>query len=230
MPQKHCLLAILTAISFTAQAQNTPVILELEGKYNKRNVLNDTDSFYKPASLMSYNASLLVGFRLSKNWVGGVIMGYGKQNFVESYLVHSGLYTLYYTDQITNTVWTAGLFCRHTHFFNQWVFLYGQAEALIADSKNDAGQILPYATVAVPSNGVEAPADYGYLSGRLYPAVGINIVNGWGVNLSIGGIEYLRLVRQGYAATTSVNVTLGQQFNLGVHKFVGKPKGKTKKA
>jgi len=57
----------------------------------------------------------------------------------------------------------------------------------------------------------------------LFPAIGVNIIQGFGAHMDIGGISY-----NTYNATDGqspnmhhFNITFGQQFSVGIHKIIG---------
>lgn len=226
MAKKYPYIVFLSLLTAKVYAQNGRLLLEAGGGYNKRKISNDTGSFYKPATLNYYDVSLRVGYRLARNWVGGIILEHGKKDYLQTLIVHSGLQSLYYTGKINATTQTYGLFCRHTHFFNQWIFVYGQAEAAAFTTKVETETPLPYPTIPVPADRSETPTEPAGFAIRLFPAVGLNIIHGWGLDLSIGGLEYNRTNNNYDYFTKTVTITLGQQFNMGIHKFIGNNKKK----
>ena len=223
MPKRALLITLFTASTFMALAQSGRFVVEAGGAYNKRNISNDSGTFYKPAALSYYNITVRAGYRLSKNWIAGAVVAYGVKDYIESALMQTPGYTVYYTTKVTTTQRVAGLFFRYTHTINPWIFIYGQTEVVTFSCKNDEGAVQYYPTVGIPADRYDIPQEYTATAIRIFPAIGLNVLKGWGIDLNVGGIAYQRTVfSNDNTIEGAFSVTLGQQYSLGLHKFIGR--------
>lgn len=220
MPKKLLSVLGLSLIGFIARGQYGRLLIEAGGSYNKRNVNNDTGTFYQPVSLSAHSISVRLGYNINKHWTVGFIYQHDAQDYLDALYVHAGGYTTYYTTRMKSLNTTFGAYGRYSWYLNEWLYLYGQLEAVQYKRTNETGETtssLPIATSVYPTG---VPLNNHGLSARAFPAIGINVIKGFGLDLNIGGIAQ-DLYRADEFNDNSFSVTLGRQFNMGLHKFIG---------
>lgn len=144
------------------------------------------------------SVSPVVGYQFANAWTAGLILGYGH---VEDKQL----------GQVTNSgnTWEVGPFVRYTHALSSWVSLYGQFQATYLD-QGKVDQFNAYQGEAL-----------------LYPALFFDVKNGFGINLSLGGLSYTYdHIQSGGTTQQMVNLTFGNTVLIGVSKnFGGHRKG-----
>ena len=134
-----------------------------------------------------------VGYQFTGNWAAGIAGSYGRQNFKPE----TG------AENRTNT-YKLGGFTRYTHTFNTIFSLYGQGDVYCQSGK----------TQEIRSNG------WGI---SIVPTVGINVSNGFALNVSFGGISYeTSKVKHADHGTETFDLNFGQQVGIGISKNFGR--------
>lgn len=220
MSKKLLSVIALTCFASVSHAQYGGLLIEAGGAYNKRDVNNDTGSFYKPVSLSSYSISFRCGYNINKHWSVGFIYQHDARDYIDAMSITVGGYTTYYTTRMRSISTTLGAYGRYNWYLNQWLYIYGQLEAAQFKRTNKTGAVTsaPPVATTVDQNGV--PRNSNGTGIRAFPAIGINVIKGFGFDVNIGGISK-ELYHDDEINDNSFSVTLGRQFNLGLHKFIG---------
>ena len=141
----------------------------------------------------SFNVNPGVGYQFSDNWTAGVNLGYGQSKYNPS-----GMGSTSKTD-----FYNAGVFARYTKPLGTIFSLFGQANAGYQGSKSGSAK----------SNGFAV---------EVFPAVALNVHNGFALNFSFGGISYgTSKVKGASGSTNTFNLNFGQQANFGISKTFG---------
>lgn len=214
--------AILVSITH-AWAQSDVWLIEAGGAYKHINIAeNGPSGFSEPLSLKDWNVIGNIGCKVKNNVSLGVTVGYGQKDYVD-------FSSSYYTGQTTTAIiWSAGVWGRYSYTVNSWLFIYSQLNISKFTVDTKVVKEFNQAPVAIPSDYYGTPLRSDGFTGNLYPAVGFNIVNGFGIDISMGGIEYSSNKPTGIT-DKELNITIGQQFRFGLHKFIrSTPKEKKK--
>lgn len=153
--------------------------------------------------LDSYDWSPYLGYQFADRWTIAA-----KVAFTKADLNASSLEQLGWEDGNTKTTRIGG-FVRYTQPLSETFAVYGELGGGWQEAKTKGYN-------ATTSN-IENKAD-GYYIG-FNPALFINFKNNFGLNFSIGGVEYSHLKTKGINQKQStVNVTFGNAFNIGISK------------
>ena len=134
-----------------------------------------------------------IGYQFSEHWTAGIAGGFGHAKFEPS----SG------KDQKSN-MYRAGGFGRYTHIFNNIFSLYGQGDVYYHGLKIED----------VKSNGFGV---------ALTPVVGINVSNGFALNISFGGMSFETIkIKDADNPTKTFDVNFGKNVAIGVSKSFGR--------
>jgi len=134
-----------------------------------------------------------VGYQFTGNWTAGIAGSYGRQKFKPE----TG-------DENTTNTYKLGGFIRYTHTFNAIFSLYGQGDVYYQGSKNQD----------IRSNG------WGI---SVIPTIGINVSNGFALNISFGGVSYeASTVKHAAHGADSFDMNFGQQVGIGISKNFGR--------
>ncbi len=217
------LIALLTIILSAAlsYAQSGAWLVEANGTY-KHNTFSDNSSpFGTSVSLNHSNVALNIGCPAEKKFHIGVTVLYAQKDFVDFLSGASGYKT-------TATTWAAGVWGRYTYTVNSWLFVYTQIS--VTKFATDVRETQEYTqqSVIIPSEYYGTPLKTNGFNANFYPAVGFNIARGYGLDLSVGGIDYTVSKPTGLT-DKELNITFGQQFRLGLHKFLNFDKKEKKK-
>ena len=219
--KKIIILAATTLLSTGAFAQPDAWIIETNGIY-KHTALSSGGWGTTPISVNTWNLSVNAGVKVSSHFFVGMTAGYGQKDYI-SYSYNGS------SDGVKMAALTSaiGAWGRYSYNINSWLFLYAQAN--IIKLSTDVKQVEEYAQppAGIPSDNYGTPVKSSGMGVNLYPAVGFNIIHGFGINLSLGGIDYTTSQPTGIN-DRELNVTLGQEFRLGLHKFINS-NGKNKK-
>ena len=137
-----------------------------------------------------------IGYQFSNNWTAGLV---------------ADIKTIKYTGS-ANTVskdnsFGIGPFVRYTKNLSNVFAVYGQLQGVFG-SANNGGSKSTQANVSA------------------FPAIFINVKNGFGLNFTVGGIGYSSTKPSGERATSSFNLTFGQSVGIGISKNFGTGKKK----
>ena len=208
---KKVMLALLVLISVTeiTNAQKGTYLL-----YGNVGFTANTDSIGSKTN--SYNFNPGIGYQFKDNWTLGlnIAIGGSQQETVVGN-VPTGNYN-------KTTSFNIGPFIRYSYPLGNIFSIYGQFELNYL-----SGTISPYDLVS---------GSYSGFGTDFFPAIGVNIKNGWALNLSIGGISYQTKTYKGDlyvnsngGVTNSANqfaVTFGQGATFGISKNFGGSKKK----
>ncbi len=221
MPLKFnlCTGVLLTVLS-TAQAQNkNSVLVELSGAYHQRSLDNDTGSFFKPASVSRAAIAARVGYSFTQHLSAGLIAEYTTADNIEASYTTVGGLTYYTTAKERTYGWAAGIYGRYTYSVNNWLFIYGQLDAEKYKISKKVLETSSPPVISMPGDYTLVPDPADGIAARLLPCIGLNVARGFGIDLSVGGIQYNQYSNDNVQNST-FSVTLGQQFRLGLHKFI----------
>lgn len=141
----------------------------------------------------SFNVNPGIGYQFTDNWTAGVNLGYGQSKYNPSGLGATS----------TTKNYNAGVFARYTKPLGTIFSLFGQANAGYEGSDFGSGK----------TNGFGA---------EVFPAVALNVHNGFALNFSFGGISYgSTKVKGASESTNSFDLNFGQQANFGISKTFG---------
>ncbi len=142
----------------------------------------------------SFSINPGVGYQFTDNWTAGVQLGYGQTKFNPSGIGASS----------TSKDYNAGLFARYTKPLGNVFSIFGQGNVGYVGTENAGG---------IKSNGFGV---------EVFPAVALNVHNGFALNFSFGGISYGTTKLKGASGSTnSFNLNFGQQANFGISKNFG---------
>jgi hypothetical protein len=207
---KKIMLALIVLVSLTevATAQKGSILL-----YGNIGFTAASDSFSAKSSAYTINPG--IGLQLNDRWTAGLNIAFGgTRQDATTIGIPSGNYN-------TTSFFNIGPFLRYAYPISNVFSIYGQAELNYLSGKST-----PYLTDGSTYTGFGA---------NLFPAIGINIKNGYAINLSFGGIAYQTKTYKGndYSnnpnmanATSQFAITLGQGATFGISKNFG---GTTKK-
>ena len=210
-------IAMILLFSTAAIAQKNTWMIYGNAAYDNENYTNNANNPGvpgTPVTLVSWNVSPGIGYQFSNHFMIGVEGGYGKQDGIEP--SYPGFYG---SGKNTSALWQAGLFGRYTSWLGKRFFVYTQLSATkysVDVTSGYSGSTIPY---GYPNN-PEMPDGNGFMV-TLFPAVGVNILQGFGVHIDIGGISYSTFNAFTTLDQHHFNITLGRQFSFGIHKIIG---------
>ena len=215
-------LLILFAVmlfSFRAMAQNNTWIVDLNGGLDNRKYTPVNYSSAEPLTINGWSLNTAIGRHLSNHFVLGLLGGYGQQQEVDQYSYGNGIYD---TRKYRITSWHVGAFGRYNYSISRRIFVYSQFSIskysrdyqLISSTENYV--IAPPSSYDV----VLVPEGNGLII-SVFPAIGFNILQGWGVHMDVGGIYYDRFNSTASYDRNEIKVNFGQSFSFGIHKIIG---------
>ena len=144
-----------------------------------------------PNDIKSTNLSLnpTVGYQFNENWTAGVKAEIGSSKYTSNTNVVSKSSSI-----------GVGPFVRYTKTLSNIFSLYGQLEGMFGTNK---------------SNGTKTSTSTNV---NLFPAVYVNVKNGFGLSFSFGGLGYSSNKPTGGKATNSFGINFGQTANIGIQK------------
>lgn len=224
--KKALLLSALVIMSLAnAFAQTGTLLVEANGTY-KQNKITGTSYYSAPseaATMHNWDINIIAGYQLHKNIIAGINIGYGEKDYLNYY---SGANNA--GQQNTATKFQMGAWGRYTYSVNSWLFIYTQLGVTKYNIDVRATKDFNVPPVAIPGEYYGTPTRANGLQVSLYPAVGFNIINGYGIDLSIGNIGYDHYKATAISENRSY-FTLGQEFRFGLHKFLYAAKNVKKK-
>ncbi len=141
----------------------------------------------------SFNINPGVGYQFSDNWTAGVNLGYGQTKFNPEGIGATS----------TTKEYNAGLFARYTKPLGSIFSIYGQGNAGYMGTDFDGSK----------SNGFGV---------NIFPAVAVNVYNGFALNFSFGGISYESTKVKGASESRNeFDLSFGQQAHFGISKNFG---------
>lgn len=197
--KKSFMLLLCAGSVITASAQKGSVLLF--GNFGGAAAINNDVSSTMKYSNFGITPGL--GYQLSDRWTLGVE---GTFNYSRAHA------TGIQYESARQVIAGGGLFARYTVPINNLLFFYTQGEALYSVSKNF-------------NNGFES-AGGNNLNLRISPHIGINIKNGYALNIGFGSVGY-NLQRFSGISTSTFTYNFSQGFSIGLSKNFIKHKKKT---
>jgi len=136
-----------------------------------------------------------IGYQFSDKWTAGIAGGYGHEKLQDT----NG-------SETKSSDYKAGGFLRYAHVFNPIFSIYGQSDIYYHGKKEQS----------VRSNGIAA---------AIVPTIGINVSNGFALNVSFGGISYEHIKAKGANdATNDLNMNFAHEISIGISKNFARKK------
>ncbi|RRB06510.1 outer membrane beta-barrel protein [Larkinella rosea] len=137
----------------------------------------------------SFNFSPAVGYQFTDNWTAGLALTTGSMKATTSV-----------GGEVKTSSFAVGPFIRYAMPLSDIFALYGQFNADILSSK----------TAGVTSNGVR---------GTFFPAIGVNMKNGFALNFSFGGLSFASQKPKGASdSMTDFKFNFGSGAGFGISK------------
>ncbi len=197
---KKLILALLAAGTITTANAQEPHSILLYGNLDFTSNSHDTlggSSYNHPAKSTMWDANIGIGYQFNRHWTIGLQVMWG-QDAYKDYAGHKN----------TNNNYMVGPFARYSHYI-------GKSETFYYYSQIDFDYHGGYHT----AEGAAATGKHNGIYVGVYPALGINVGKGMGLNFAIGGINYTTDKTEGVVyATNTFNFTFGHQVNVGISK------------
>ncbi|PQJ10055.1 hypothetical protein CJD36_015260 [Flavipsychrobacter stenotrophus] len=206
--------SVMLLSTVTSYAQKNTWIVDAGANVNHQTIPSYS-SGYPSLSLSGAGLNIAIGRQLSNHFAVGILGGYGsQQQLIGDY---SGISSHVY--KATFNTWNIGVYGRYTYWLNKHLYLYSQLSATHHDYsvKSELLQYnypvvyQPYFTSGTQPDGLDV---------TLLPAVGVNLIKGYGIHADVGGLSYTR-TGGGGNAVNGVNLNIGQSFHFGLHKIIG---------
>lgn len=220
------LLILATFCAFAATAQKGTTIIDADGSYDRQ--VFSPQSPYPQQTLQNWSLNIAAGKQLGKHFSAGISAGIGDGQFMAYRKITIPVAS------IPGLQWEAvkysrlniqlGLWSRYTYWINKRFFLYSQLSAgyQVQSTSKMSGVYAYYAPITSSPYAPSAEWPQAGITATLFPALGMNIIKGYGVHMNIGGITYTHAkVGDGSAIYSNINVNFGQQFRFGLHKIIG---------
>ncbi|GAB3005750.1 outer membrane beta-barrel protein [Niabella terrae] len=151
-----------------------------------------------------------IGYQFNDNWTAGVVGSIAtNKNRVPISLIDEleGLPGTTYAEDVKTTTLGVGPFVRYTQPLSEVFSLFGQLQ----------GQYLS-STMKEDGENIDSQEQTGFNVG-FFPAVFINVKNGFGLNFNIGGIEYTsKKFNETDIKNSNFNVNFGKSVSIGISK------------
>jgi len=238
--------ASLAATSFAQGHNNAPMgglllygigsFSNTHGTYSTKYGIGNTKSTDQPR-MLNWEVSPGLGFNVMDNLTIGVDFNYtgSKTTYDRSGLNYLGNIPV---DQTKSFDYAVGPFVRWTCPIGEHFFMYDQLEAHYLRGRYTNR----YVTAQVGGNSFVADDSYKGVDVSLTPAIGIMVTHSLGLSFGIGGISYA-YTKWDYSPTNEalshspqqaplagssfssknndLNITFGNQFNIGIQKYIG---------
>jgi hypothetical protein len=195
---KKTVLALVTLIclSTAVNAQTGSILLygNIGFNTNSNGGVNDAINASGPGSKGSFYINPGVGYQFNKAWTAGVEGGY---NYADN-----GTY-------ITKD-YSAGAFLRYSQHIAGVFSAYEQLGLGYQGASEATGTI----------NGIETQKFTGFYA-HIIPTIYADIKNGFGLNFSVGGLEYSSFKPTGGQTSSTFGLTFGKQPTIGLSKNFG---------
>ncbi|MGN7783519.1 hypothetical protein ACTJIJ_03295 [Niabella sp. 22666] len=113
--------------------------------------------------------------------------------------------------------WVMGPFLRYTEKLSDIFSVFGQLEGLYMSGKRDWGT--KTSSPESPTQLVREETSFNGVRLRLFPAVFVNVKKNFGLNLSIGGIEYQKYgQKDSDKKPSSFSLSFGKTASIGISK------------
>ena len=201
-------LAIALAAANLASAQKGSILLYGNITYSHSSNTNSSTTGVQSDKSTALSIAPGIGYQFSDNWTVGLNLGYA----------HTGnSYTTSTTQTSDVDQYIVGPFLRYSRPLTSWVSLYGQFDA----EYQLQGKTYQYSTEGNQQH---------QLFFDVYPALFFPVKNGFGLNVSFGGVDYASSRVSGISGTkgSTFNLTFGQAAMIGVSKNFGGHKAAAK--
>lgn len=214
MKKMHLVCSAMALLAtMTATAQKNTWVVDAGAGISHQNISSTT-----PAPDLSLNAgsvNVAIGRQLSNHFAIGILGGYGSQQQIEGNYYGNNFRSF----KETLNTWNVGIYGRYTYWINKHLFIYSQLSATQHNYSINSTEIgsnypvayQPYLTSATQPEGINV---------NLMPAVGVNLIKGYGIHMDVGGLNYMHS-EAGVSPLNIVNLNIGQSFHFGLHKIIG---------
>lgn len=141
----------------------------------------------------TFNFSPAVGYQWDDHWTGGLVLGTSSTKSTTA----SGA-------DLKTSQFTVGPFVRYAWALSDIFAVYGQFNATYLSSKQDAD------------------TRYNGFQGVFFPAIGVNMKNGFALNFGFGNLSYSTAkVKNSSSNLNDFKLTFGDGVNFGISKNFG---------
>lgn len=202
---KKFVLTLMAAAGFTAAANAQAGSILVYGNAGISSEKNEVGSAETKTFSGQFNPG--VGYQFNDNWTVGLNINFAGEKETDA------------ADNVKkNTGYMVGPFVRYTQPLSNIFSVFGQANVgyLGGKTKNE------------PKVGASTEDTYNGFRAEAFPAIGVNVKNGFALNFGFGGIAFnTRSWDKADATTTGFSLTFGQQVNVGISKNFGGRKART---
>ncbi|ANH83618.1 hypothetical protein A8C56_00970 [Niabella ginsenosidivorans] len=204
---KKIVLSIFSlAVIAGANAQSGTVLVGGNVDFNSRSF---KDSSGNKDNMNYFQFSPTIGYQFNDNWTVGVVgsVSTTKNSSIAESDDVIGISGIQYDDKVKTTAWGVGPFVRYTAPLSDIFSVYGQLQGQYQSSQ-----------VKYDGKNLDSEKRNGFNVG-FFPAVFINVKNGFGLNFNIGGIEYTSMkYKQSQDKVNNFNITFGRSVGIGISK------------
>ena len=151
-----------------------------------------TDSASK--NTFDWNINPGVGYQFDQHWTIGMALSYGQHTIKPDN-----------QDRTNYNHYSVGAFGRYTHTISNIFYCFAQFDMGYHGGNTTGNK--------------ETSDRFGGFYASLVPAVGIHIKNGWALNFSVGGANFMTTKYDDQSnGSSGFNITFGQHMNFGVSK------------
>ncbi|MGE9310643.1 hypothetical protein ACLOAU_03330 [Niabella sp. CJ426] len=221
--EKKLLLTVGIIISCTGFAQKGTVLVGGNVEFKKTDNLlilaltSETNGTSRSSELAPY-----IGYQFSEKLTAGAtlsVISSKYENVRDVYYPGVGYITFETTSKGKD--WVMGPFLRYTEKLSDIFSVFGQLEGLYMSGKRNLGTQTIYPE-NFPEGATQLTREETSFNGvqfRLFPAVFVNIKKNFGLNLSIGGVEYQKYgQKDSDKKPSSFGLSFGKTASIGVSK------------
>lgn len=218
MKKTIILAAMATGFSMHSSGQT---IIEIDGTWDRQ--AYDPGSMKPKEYLVNYAVSVAAGKSLSKQFWLGINLGYGYEEYFNPRATQDSLGYIYLRNTKSSlTSFNMGVWGRVNYPVNDIIYVYAQGNAsLVSSYGSDLGGAYnnnsPITTNTYTADDMEPT--FGFAA-SLFPAIGLNLLHGYGLQANIGGLGYTYREAGDNGHYSQVGITLGCEFRLGLHKTI----------
>jgi hypothetical protein len=184
---KKTILTITLAVAMFGSAFAQKGSILLQGNVGAARTSNGAAT---PTLTTDLQFSPMIGYQFDDNLTAGIIF-----NSAGERITNNGTFIS------SNSLFMVGPFVRYSKAVTNLFSVYGQAEGMFGNFSSKVGSA--------------TSASLGTTGVNVYPAVLMNIKNGFGLNFNFGGLNYSSI--EGAGNTSGIN--FGQTMNIGVSKL-----------
>lgn len=217
--KKILLLTASVIISTMSFAQKGTVLVGGNVEFKKNdNILILATSSETNGTSRSSELSPYVGYQFSEKLTAGAtlsVISSKYENVRDVYYPGVGYITFETTSKGKD--WVMGPFLRYTEKLSDIFSVFGQLEGLYMSGKRDWGT--KTSSPESPTQLVREETSFNGVRLRLFPAVFVNVKKNFGLNLSIGGIEYQKYgQKDSDKKPSSFGLSFGKTASIGISK------------